>query len=407
MTARASDLGAATEPISGRDLHRAYMFAAVAERYGFRIARELQRRHDAVERAYRAALGIAGVQDVRVYLDTDRVTVLECARGCRATKKIMPDGSIRDYAAGTWFATVSVEVRGIGGFAGLMSQLEPEPRRLIIRGTLIKGKPAGRVRRKITADPDDPDAPYFKKYARKWLGLDFDSFDLPGGVDPVDLDAVAALAVARLPEPFQRATCWGQLTSGAGVKSGGRIRLFYWLSERVDERFLKRWLKGVPGLDHALFCPNTPHYVAAPVIAPGAVDPVPIRSKLIPGAVDVVAVPELPEPARPSRSTSRSALFGIDPPGGRPGAYMVACLRALIDAPPGQGRSTCTNVAVCLYGLCKAGLLDPVDVTARIKGAMIDRGWADDEASRGMTLADVNRQLEWAWQHAEARGLDR
>ena len=74
-----------------------------------------------------------------------------------------------------------------------------------------------------------------------------------------------------------------------------------------------------------------------------------------------------------------------------PRAYMAACLRALGDAPTGQGRATCTSVALRLYGLCKAGRLDPADVTGRIKRVMIDRGWDPDEAARGMTLADINR----------------
>jgi hypothetical protein len=391
-----------------RDLRRADMFAAVAKRYGVRIARELQRRHgktgDAIERAYNAALGIAGVQDVRRYLDRDRITVLVCTRACRATKKVTATG-ILEYAAGKWFATFSAEVAGIGGLAELLGRLEHEPRTLIIRGRLIRGRDPGRVRRLIYADEKTGDQPYFEPRRRKWLALDFDSFDLPAGISPVDLDAVAALAIARLPKPFRRATCWAQLTSGAGFKPGGRVRLFYWLSEAVDEPFLKRRLKGVRGLDHSLFCPNAPHYVAAPVFD-GVADPVPLRSKLIAGEVDVVTLPaELPEPRRRAPHAAGAAAPAW-PRARHPRGYMTACLLALAGAPPGQGRATCTSIALRLYGLCKAGGLDPVDVTARIKGAMLSRGWDADEQRRGETLADVNRQLQWAWQHAQPKGLD-
>ena len=31
---------------------------------------------------------------------------------------------------------------------------------------------------------------------------------------------------------------------------------------------------------------------------------------------------------------------------------------------------------------------------------MIDRGWSPDEAARGETMNDVNRQLTWCWEHA-------
>jgi hypothetical protein len=388
-----------------RDIHRANMFAAVAARYGMHVARELQRRHgresDAIERAYAAALGIAGIQDVRRYLDRDKVTILECAPGHRATKTITATGTL-DFAAGKWFATTEVVVCGIGSLAALLAEIERRPRWLVIRGRLIKGRAPGRVRRKITPDPGDPDAPYFERSPRKWLALDLDSFDLPAGVDPVDLEAVAAIAVACLPEPFRRTSCWAQLTSGAGIKPGGRVRLWFWLSDKVGEAFIKRWLRAVPGLDHSLFCPNEPHYIAAPVFDPGIADPVPLRSKLIAGDVDAVAVPELPAPPE-RKAPPIMAHVGTR----RADRYMIACLRAIADAPAGQGRATCTNAALRLYGICKAGNLDPTAVTARIKRAMLDRGWADDEATRGMTLADVNRQLQWAWDHAEPRGLSR
>lgn len=83
----------------------------------------------------------------------------------------------------------------------------------------------------------------------------------------------------------------------------------------------------------------------------------------------------------------------------------MAAIKAVAEAGHGQGRDTCMSVSLRLYGLCKAGLLDPVDVTARLKGAMLHQGWDRDETRRGRTLADVNRQLAWAWHHAEPRGF--
>ena len=223
---------------------------------------------------------------------------------------------------------------------------------------------------------------------------------------------MAALAIARLPEPFRRASCWAQLTSGAGIKPGGRVRLFYVLDRPTSGADLKRWLRGVPELDGSTLNEVTPNYVAAPLFE-GVADPVPVRSKLIAGEVDAVAVRIPPPPQRLSRARRRASRTSRRRPipswGGARGAkaYMVECLRALADAPGGQGRDACTNVALRLYAMCKAGQLDPVDVTARIKAAMLARGWGADEATRGKNLADINRQLEWAWQHAEARGLDR
>ena len=92
-------------------------------------------------------------------------------------------------------------------------------------------------------------------------------------------------------EPFRRASCWAQLTSGAGIKPGGD-RLFYWLDRPASGAELKRWLGDVPGLDKTLN-DVTPNYVARPIFD-GVADPVPVRLRLIPGELDEVAVPDCP-----------------------------------------------------------------------------------------------------------------
>jgi hypothetical protein len=191
--------------------------------------------------------------------------------------------------------------------------------------------------------------------------------------------------------------------------------VFYWLDRATSGAGLKCWLKDVPGLDLSTLNDVTPHYVAKPLFV-GVADPVPVRSKLIAGVVDAVEVCIPPEPARPRPAPEPRRA----PPaaGARPyvgtvcggrfsvaDAYLLACLKGLARTPPGQGRAALTRIALRLFGLCKAGLLDPEAVAGRLKGAMLSRGWGADEAQRGMTLADVNRQLEWCWQHAEARGL--
>ena len=207
-----------------------------------------------------------------------------------------------------------------------------------------------------------------------------------------------------------------QLTSGAGIKPGGRVRLFYWLGRPTGGAELKHWLSGVPGLDGSTLNDVTPNYVARPLFD-GVTDPVPVRSKLIPGEVDAVEVRIPPAPVRQPHQAPRPAApataarpheaprRGLGFRATRPERYMIACLQALADAPSGQGRERCIHIALTLYGLAKAGLLDPAGVTGRIKGIMRDRGWATDEQIRGDTLADINRALEWAWDHAQPRTL--
>jgi hypothetical protein len=380
--------------------------AAVRERLGSRIAAEITRRYRSDQpgavRALRAALGIAIEQRARAHRDVDQLTIMQCASGCRAAKKIVPSG-ILEFACGKWFAITSAEVDGLASLAAFLENLQHHPRIFIVRGELIEGHAPGRVRRMCHPDKEDQGSPYFRSKERRHIAADLDSFPLPPGVDPLDVRAVAKAALALLPIEFRRASCWAQLTAGAGFKPGGRIRLWFWLSQYVSDAEAKRWLKGAP-VDRSLYNPVQPHYTARPVFV-DIVDPVPLRSAVITGDVDAVPVPASPEPRRPEAPRS---LHGDRAPLGatRAEAYLFACVRAVACAPQGQGRDTCMRVALKLYGMAKAGLLDAVDITARLKGAMQHgQGWAADEAARGRTLADVNRQLQWAWDHAEPGDL--
>ena len=348
--------------------------------------------------AYAAALGVAGEQEIRAHRPVDQITVLQCAMGCRATKRVSMAG-ISDYACGRWFATTTAPAAGIAEAARVLGELEREPRLFIIRAMLIAGRHPGRVRRLLYPDPKTKDQPYFEACPRRWAGLDFDALTLPEGVDPVDLEAVAAVAIARLPEPFRRASCWAQLTSGAGIKPGGRVRLFYWLERATTGAELKRWLRGVPGLDTSTLNDVTPNFVAAPIFAAVA-DPVPVRSRLIAGEVDSVVVQIPPEPQR--RAATKRHDHGPRSTNGRPtGQYVAMVVEGVRTAPPGQGRAALMSAAMRLFGAAKAGRLDPAQAAALLKAAMIDRGWDADDAKRGMTIADINRQLQWCWDHAQ------
>jgi hypothetical protein len=175
-------------------------------------------------------------------------------------------------------------------------------------------------------------------------------------------------------------------------------------SPKTEGHSPKRWLDGVPGLDHATLNDVTPNYCAKPMFV-GRPDPVPVRSRLVAGAADAVRVPPLPGP--PAKAAGINATAA--PPSGiglaRAERYAFAAIRAVAAAPSGNGRETCTRVALKLYSLAKHGLLDATDITRRLKDAMLARGWDNDEQTRGDTLADVSRQLQCAWQHAQAAGL--
>jgi hypothetical protein len=349
-------------------------------------------------------------------MPADHVTVLECLQpGRRATKTITPDG-IRGYAAGAWFAASEAQVSGISDLAALLSQIEPTPTKLIIRAALIDGRDPRRVRRLLHPNKKTGEAPYFTPRDRRWVGLDFDRVDLPEGVAPTDIDAVAAAAISLLPEPFRGVSCWAQLTSGAGIKPGGRVRLFYWLSRAAPGQEFKRLLAATKGLDTSTLNDVTPNYVAAPVFQ-GVTDLVPVRSRLIAGSVPQVPIPERNNKAPVGKTTSlrphdlktsvlayplyrgNCGTVGTVGTVRRPWRYAEAVLGALERVPEGQGRDACKSAAVRLYRISKAGLLDPVDVTGRIKAVMRRRGWRDGNPD-GATPVELDRLLTWAWDHA-------
>lgn len=177
----------------------------------------------------------------------------------------------------------------------VLREAEPNPKLCAIRGGLRPEfvaaalAPAG-IRRRIYDRGGEPAA--FEERARRWVALDLDSFTLPPFVDPIrDVDHVIDAALDLLPAEFQDVSFYWQLTSGHGIKPGGRARLWFWLSRPTTNRELKRWLAGV-AVDHAVFAAVQPIYTAAPLLPAGVPDLLPVRSGVRAGGVDEVQVPD-------------------------------------------------------------------------------------------------------------------
>jgi hypothetical protein len=396
------------------------------DRHGVRLTRTLCCRHpdpDDKRRALMAAIGVRVEQPSRAHGgEPDQLTVLAVLRGSnkngplRARKLFGPEGERASYNAGWLFTGLELEVHSLASLMAQLIEVATSEVAFVVRGRPLVD--LSNPTRRLVHRKKDGTEPTFAPQPRLWGAYDGDSLPLPDGIDRCDTLAVGEVARRALPVEFRHVACIAQLTANAGFKPGARIRLWYWHSRPVADDEIKRWLERDPSpFDLSLYTPVALHYVAAPEFVDGAVDPCPTRWALLPGDADVVAVPDLTPPPRPDRPApprpDREAPMSSPPPrafGLRGSAaadrYALACYRALAAAPYGQGRATCTRIALRLYGLAKAGLLDPVVVTGRIKGVMIGHGWEPDEATRGRTLADVNRQLAWAWDHATPRGLD-
>jgi hypothetical protein len=185
-------------------------------------------------------------------------------------------------------------VSSLDTLAAILAEAAPDPKLCAIRGGIraefvnVALAPEG-VRR-LAYDRPEAKAP-FEERARRWVACDLDSFDLPAFVDPVrDIEHVIDGALDQLPEAFRDASCYWQLTSGHGIKAGGRCRLWFWLSRPTRNRELKVWLSNAK-LDPSVFAIVQPIYTAAPLLANGTKDFLAVRSGIRAGTVDEVEVP--------------------------------------------------------------------------------------------------------------------
>lgn len=99
--------------------------------------------------------------------------------------------------------------------------------------------------------------------ARSWAAFDLDGSVVPeaAGNEPW------AWLAENLPAPFAGVSFVWHLTSSYGVKGGLRARLWFLLSDPVEDASLRRFVSTVPAwmkLDASLFTANHLHYVADP-----------------------------------------------------------------------------------------------------------------------------------------------
>ena len=382
-------------------------------------------------------------------MGADRLTVITTAghdRGKLATKRITCDADewqIQDYSLATWWSVRQVDVHDLPSLGDALASLERDPHSCVIRGEPIEGINLVRCRRLKDPDPKDGTPPSFAPAARRWIGIDVDSLptpvwdpeklaqrraaierdraehgmplpkgeddgedvDLTGDEDLAPIDPandwaiVIRAAVITLPSEFHDASAYWQMTSGAGIKPGVRMRLWYWLDRPVADDEAKRWLEASP-VDTSIYGAVAIHYTASPVFDPPDLDPVPLRSGFWWRHTVSVPAPDLtPKPEPKSRTTaSYNTKFDRSD---RAQRYAAACIDSVVAAPTGtgEGRRRLLAAARTLYGMSNAGLIDQGHVTAELKAAMENRGWTGP--GRSFSPDEVERHLAWARAHAD------
>lgn len=394
----------------------------------------------------------------------DTVTVLRAVDGAVLTKRIRraldDELLIAGYDNGFHSAVSEAPVAGLLDLGSLLASLECLSDRCIIRGRPLPGINRKRCRRLLYPVLDDDGReidPTFEAVPRHVLAVDFDDLptpvwnaddlarrraaidrdraehgvpapkgeedgediDLAGDDDPAPIDPVAdwalvvRAAVSTLPAEFQNASAWWQMTSSAGLKPGIRLRLWFWCDRPVTDQECKRWLAGSP-VDLALYSPVQIHYIAAPIFDDPADDPVPLRSGWWWRHQNTVAVPELPEPEPMPVNVDHVVSWqqergkdgnGMDLPA-RARRYADAALRAVATASPGDRHPTLMAVAVRLYSLANAGLIDPAETTRNLLAAgeaPLSPAERQLRATRiGGRDSELQRAVDWARARARA-----
>lgn len=218
------------------------------------------------------------------------VTVVEAHGGAILAKRWHADGSATPYGNARTVTLHTAPVADLVGLYSLLGDLLKAPRFCIVRGEPIDPARVVHVRRLLHRCPETGDAPTLREVLRRWVAVDLDGLPLPAGVDPRDLSACARIVRPALPHAFQDAAAIVGATASHGVKPGARLRWWAWLSRPTTGAELENWFAGCP-VDFCTFRPVQPIYTAAPLFAPGMVDPVPERLVLLPGAREVVPVP--------------------------------------------------------------------------------------------------------------------
>ncbi len=244
-----------------------------------------------------------GQTEALAFIDGLAFTLLR-TKGPLATKRVVrgADGKprIEGYAKAKRFGASIVRFADVRALFALLQRLDRDPRRFLIRASLLPGLDPREVRRLVKRCGKTGEGPFFADVPRAWAAFDFDSVPAPVGLDPLAIAECGDWLRGLLPDAFQDAACIVQATSGCGLKPGLRYRLWFVLSRPLLGREVEAWCAGVP-LDASTLRAVEPIYTARPVFE-GVRDPVPVRFHLLEGLEDAVPVPEvMPERARPGR----------------------------------------------------------------------------------------------------------
>ena len=312
----------------------------------------------------------------------DTITILR-ARRRRLAKLVHADGRIESYNSARTFDLISRPVADLAALADLLRKLLPRWDMAVVRGDILDFARACGVRRLLYADKETGDLPTLAEVPRRWIALDLEGIPCPPAVAAADLAACAAVALATLPAAFSKAACAVQASGSHGFKPDLRLRVWLWSSRPMMGAELKRWLRDTPA-DPVVFNAAQPIFTAAPVLAEGVADPIPVRLVLLPGE-PVVNVPRAEELAPPPRAEGPPLQVHA----GHVDRYARAALVKAADRIKNASKRHPTIISECrgLARLVSAGMLTESDLRAVVLEAAKAAGKDDRD--------EIKNRIAW------------
>ena len=314
------------------------------------------------------------------------VTVVEAQGGAILAKRWHADGSATPYGNARIVTLHAVPLADLAGLYSLLRDLLKAPRCCIVRGEPIDPARVAHVRRLLHRCPETGDAPTLREAPRRWVAVDLDGLPLPAGLDPRDLAACARVVRPALPHAFRDAAAIVGATASHGVKPGARLRWWAWLSRPTTGAELENWFAGCP-VDLCTFRPVQPTYTAAPLFAPGMVDPCPERLAMLPSAREVVPVPA-PAMLRPVQAERRALPRNAAGDGGS-GALAYA-RRTIAAAHESTRHDTAKRMAAFLAHLARDGEIS-ADAAKRAIGDGIETAGKQREEGEAVAAWAIAR----------------
>jgi hypothetical protein len=190
-------------------------------------------------------------------------------------------------------------VKPISDFSDMVKKLHwaqnASPSIAVIRGLPLPDVDLAKPVRRLVYERDG-EGPYFRSDDVGNRVILIDSDDVPNpGFDLTTQGPEAARYLIRehLPSFLHQSSCWAQLSSSAGIRDDELLKfhLVYLSDQPVHDDVLFSFFYGNPAVDHRVFLPGQPCYVARPECR-GFDDPLGTRrSFVLWGAKDEVSLP--------------------------------------------------------------------------------------------------------------------